>query len=671
MADQLISSTVARNLADNKQDVRKKGAQEIETQVKLLRQNNDWQNVRGIIHALTVNFTRSVQTSHRKGGLLALAATAIALFTEVGPFLGELVPPVIECFSDQDATVRFHACETMYNIAKVARADILPFFGPIFEGLVKLSADNELKVQNATFTLDRLIKDIATETDAFDVAKFIGLVKRQIGSNNPYIRQFLVSWLMALDAVPDINVIKYLPEFLDGLFAMLSDRNKEIVQMTETLLGELNRELHEGDPPQPVAYGPLIKILIAHCASKEDRTRKAALGWLLDFLENGRAQLLPFAADLIRAVFPCISDKEEAIRATATKVNDALATLMKSEAVAPELEYSAIKALQEMLVRSETRTRIATLHWILMLLDKDSDLVLAHFGELFPLLLKTLSDASASEEVVTLDLAVLATLSKAPDNFKKFLHDLVDLLKRERKKLLTRSSVGLIVRQLSLLLNPERLYRELAAILREEPDKEFVGTLVQLLNMILLTSAELMPLRELLRGGLEVEDARSLFLALYYCWSYNAVATLSLCLLAMAHEHAYTLVCSFGEMQVTVNFLTQIDKLVQLLESPIFAHVRLQLLEPTRHPYLVKTLFGILMLLPQSSAYDLLKNRLKSVSTLTLTTYIQLSADPGHKGPAAAAATAPTAIRWAELFAHFSAVQQKSAGPPALPPGVS
>ena len=29
------------------------------------------------------------------------------------------------------------------------------------------------------------------------------------------------------------------------------------------------------------------------------------------------------------------------------------------------------------------------------------------------------------------------------------------------------------------------------------------------------------------------------------------------------------------------------------------------------------------MLLPQSSAYDLLKNRLKSVSTLTLTTYIQ------------------------------------------------
>ena len=93
--------------------------------------------------------------------------------------------------------------------------------------------------------------------------------------------------------------------------------------------------------------------------------------------------------------------------------------------------------------------------------------------------------------------------------------------------------------------------------------------------MILLTSSELMPLRTLLKSGLDAPDAQSLFLELYYCWCYNAVATLSLCLLSMAHEHAYLLVCSFGEMHVTVNFLTQIDKLVQLLESPIFARVAL------------------------------------------------------------------------------------------------
>jgi hypothetical protein len=44
--------------------------------------------------------------------------------------------------------------------------------------------------------------------------------------------------------------------------------------------------------------------------------------------------------------------------------------------------------------------------------------------------------------------------------------------------------------------------------------------------------------------------------------------------------------------------------------------LRLQLLEPDRYPYLFKCLYGILMLLPQSSAFSTLRNRLSSVSSL-------------------------------------------------------
>jgi len=60
-------------------------------------------------------------------------------------------------------------------------------------------------------------------------------------------------------------------------------------------------------------------------------------------------------------------------------------------------------------------------------------------------------------------------------------------------------------------------------------------------------------------------------------------------------------------MEVTLAFLLQVDKLVQLLESPIFTHVRLHLLEPEHHPHLLKTLGGILMLLPQSPAFQTLQ----------------------------------------------------------------
>jgi vacuole morphology and inheritance protein 14 len=85
---------------------------------------------------------------------------------------------------------------------------------------------------------------------------------------------------------------------------------------------------------------------------------------------------------------------------------------------------------------------------------------------------------------------------------------------------------------------------------------------------------------------------------------------------------------------MTVNILIQVDKLVQLIESPVFTcksamslanqglllicalDLRLQLLEPEKYPYLYKCMYGILMLLPQSSAFAALKNRLNSVSSI-------------------------------------------------------
>ncbi|KAL0958612.1 hypothetical protein HGRIS_013952 [Hohenbuehelia grisea] len=61
--------------------------------------------------------------------------------------------------------------------------------------------------------------------------------------------------------------------------------------------------------------------------------------------------------------------------------------------------------------------------------------------------------------------------------------------------------------------------------------------------------------------------------------------------------------------------LVQVDKLVQLIESPAFTYLRLQLLEPERYPHLFKCLYGLLMLLPQSSAFISLRNRLNAVNS--------------------------------------------------------
>ena len=281
---------------------------------------------------------------------------------------------------------------------------------------------------------------------------------------------------------------------------------------------------------------------------------------------------------------------------------------------ATDLDYeAAISTLTLHFLNEHEAPRIAALAWLIMLHRKAPRKVLALNEGTFPALLKTLSDPS--EVVITRDLQLLSQISKNSDDsyFTSFMASLLQLFCTDRKLLETRGN--LIIRQLCVSLNPERIYRTLAETLEKDEDVEFASIMVQNLNNNLITAPELSELRKRLRN-LDAKDGQTFFVTLFRTWCHNAVATFSLCLLAQAYEQAYNLLQVIAELEMNVNMLVQIDKLVQLLESPVFTYLRLQLLEPDKHPYLYKCLYGILMLLPQSSAFAALKNRLNSVSPI-------------------------------------------------------
>jgi vacuole morphology and inheritance protein 14 len=149
---------------------------------------------------------------------------------------------------------------------------------------------------------------------------------------------------------------------------------------------------------------------------------------------------------------------------------------------------------------------------------------------------------------------------------------LVSRFDEDRKLLQDKGS--LVIKELCTLLPPEQIYREFATILETEQDAGFASTMIQTLNLIALTAKELAQLRALLRQALTSRAGGNLFEALYRSWCHNPVATFSLCLYAQAYEHADKLIPKFADMEVTVPFLVQIDKLVTLLESPVFTHLR-------------------------------------------------------------------------------------------------
>ncbi|KAG6622241.1 VAC14 family protein [Phytophthora cinnamomi] len=601
----------------------------------LAASNPSRQRIPAIIELLGNDFACSSNANHRKGGLIGLAATAIGLMHDAHLYLDKLLPPVLHCFDDPESRVRYYACESLYNIAKVARGHILQYFNQIFDGLCKLFADVDVDVKNGANLLDRLVKDIVTESEYFDVDMFIPLLHKYIRMTNPYIRQLLVGWITVLDSVPDIDMLDWLPEFLDGLFNMLSDGNREIRQAADSALAEFLREIKQTDD---VEFGRMVDILVGQCNSKERFNRLTAVSWVQEFVNLGREKLVEFYADLLAAIMHCISDAEHEIRQVAERANDDLLQLVKSTTEDVEL-LPLMQKLTSELSSDHVPTRMAALRWISMLLEKYPNQLSAHIGQLLPALLRTLSDISDS--VVLLDLEVLARISLNKVEFEKVLNSILLLFSQDRRLLEMRGSM---------------IVRKLLSISIVKPTH----------------------LRDILRRSFQPrasEDDVQVFTALFRSWCHNPIAAFSLCLLAQSYSLSAALISKFADIDASVGFLMQIDKLVQLLESPIFIHMRLQLLEIQEdyHTDLVKSLYGLLMLLPQSAAFRVLRDRLASVTSMaTAIGRIDLNGDSrlarkigeapsstsSNDAPASSASGAPR-IDAGALLSHFEAVQAK------------
>lgn len=133
-----------------------------------------------------------------------------------------------------------------------------------------MAADSELSVKNGAELLDRLVKDIVSESaasyisvlhisekeysdpdaleeaglpTAFSLPDFIPLLKERIHVISPFTRTFLVSWLSLLDTIPDLELVCYLPEFLGGLIKFLGDPNRDVNVATQGLLDNFLAEI--------------------------------------------------------------------------------------------------------------------------------------------------------------------------------------------------------------------------------------------------------------------------------------------------------------------------------------------------------------------------------------------------------------------------------------------
>ena len=360
-------------------------------------------------------------------------------------------------------------------------------------------------------------------------------------------------------------------------YAALSDLLREITQTVATIQAQQADAVASGRETAGaggVAAGTgsidlpaMLVILVQTCHDSRDNfTRVTVLSWINEFLLIGAPDtLLPFSADMLGVALQCISDTDKEIRAKAERTNEMLLHLCSATSEPLPL-VALLEKLTTQLHSKWVPSRLASLRWVSMLLSKLPGALQPYFEvSLFPVLLRTLQDAD--DLVVKLDLEVLARICLNaqshidPANFALVLNYLLHLFKLDRKFLEIRGSF--IIRSLCELLDAEEIYRKLSSILAGEApapssssasaaaspsssaaaasastsvdatlfalssdaseDYEFNALMVQTLNLILLTSMELAPLRNRLKGCLQQPTAAATAAAIE-CFSSAAVA---------------------------------------------------------------------------------------------------------------------------------------------------
>lgn len=160
-------------------------------------------------------------------------------------------------------------------------------------------------------------------------------------------------------------------------------------------------------------------------------------------------------------------------------------------------------------------------------------------------------------------------------------------------------------------------------------DYQFVSAFIQQMCLVLLNSKEASELRNVLKDcigyGREVEERdrrRSrLFHVLLHSFSHNLVATTSLCLWGGACRTASLFLKRIDPLDISLVFLLELDKLVEMIERPLFRHLHVRMIETDKDPLaegsgtmLFQVLKNILMVIPQSACYNVLRDRLVSTS---------------------------------------------------------
>lgn len=112
-----------------------------------------------------------------------------------------------------------NGAELLDRLLKDIVAETASVYIPQFPETERIRNQYESQEQSilVPYPEDSLSNANSSPRKAFSLARFIPLLQERIYVVSPFTRSYLVSWITVLDSVPELELVSYLPDFLDGL----------------------------------------------------------------------------------------------------------------------------------------------------------------------------------------------------------------------------------------------------------------------------------------------------------------------------------------------------------------------------------------------------------------------------------------------------------------------
>ncbi|SJK86404.1 Vacuolar protein 14 C-terminal Fig4p binding [Babesia microti strain RI] len=566
----------------------------------------DDQEVNRLLDTIKKSLLDHSVPSYRNGGLLCMACVSLALEDDIEHYSFTIISLILKAFSDHDSNVRYYACEALYNIATCAKKMVMEMFEQVFDALCKQCSDIDNNVRNGAFYLDQLLKDLVCECQEPPTLAICTILASKMHLCNSHIRQLIITWIMALNNVPAMNLMSHLGIILGGLINMLADSNRDVRNAADDCLTYFLGEIKNGS--QYYILEDVLHVLVLNLKRKEPSIRLTSIVWVHEIMCNkphiASHSLFP---TLLDCVLYCIADGNEEIREIAQGTNKLILDNSNVFDIKDEKELANMLLIW-MRKCDQQASILASLDWLLLLISKRPMDLMPISEEMAASVLECLK--LENHAVMLKSLGVLAEIAKFGQNYIFLVVQQLLFLFRDNRNLLKKNGKDTF-QKLCSLLDPQQLYEILADCVLIEGDLSYVHQLIHVLNWTLLTTRETVALRNHLLT--DQHYATKIFKS----WFNNLCSALSLSIWTEKYELSCEIVRQISSIVPSSGFMSQLDRFVHLLESPIFIKTRLHLLHPRKYPSLLQSLLGLSMILTQNQTNKLLIQRL-SVAQLCL-----------------------------------------------------